>query len=92
MDESVLADEHTKEKLLMTFRYFAYGSNMPSARRINRCACKKLIGTGVALNLGLGFSKSGKDGSGKAVLVRRGYHDDTAMLTFFSRSVLRYIR
>ena len=42
---------------------------MLPARLINRCASAKLIGTGVAPNFQLGFSKPGKDGSGKAMLV-----------------------
>lgn len=53
----------------MTFHYFAYGSNMLPARLINRCRSAKLIGTGIAPNFRLEFSKASKDGSGKATLV-----------------------
>lgn len=53
----------------MTFHYFAYGSNMLPARLINRCYSARLIGTGIAPNFRLEFSKASKDGSGKATLV-----------------------
>jgi hypothetical protein len=53
----------------MTFHYFAYGSNMLPARLTNRCQSATLIGTGIAANFRLGFSKASKDGSGKATLV-----------------------
>ena len=42
---------------------------MLPARLINRCTSAKLIGTAVALNYQRQFSKPGKDGSGKAMLV-----------------------
>lgn len=53
----------------MMFHYFAYGSNMLPARLINRCSSARLIGTGIAPNYRLAFSKASKDGSGKATLV-----------------------
>jgi gamma-glutamylcyclotransferase len=53
----------------LTFRYFAYGSNMLPARLSDRCRSARLVGTGIATNFGLEFSKVSKDGSGKATLV-----------------------
>ena len=52
----------------MTFHYFAYGSNMLPARLIDRCRTARLVGTGIAPNFRLEFSKASKDGSGKATL------------------------
>lgn len=52
----------------MTFYYFAYGSNMLPSRLRDRCPSAKLIGVGFAANVGLEFSKTSKDGSGKATL------------------------
>ena len=53
----------------MKFHYFAYGSNMLPARLINRCTSARLIGTGIAPDFRVRFSKPGMDGSGKAMLV-----------------------
>lgn len=52
----------------MTFHYFAYGSNMLPSRLLDRCPSAKLIGVALAPNFGLEFSKTSKDGSGKATL------------------------
>lgn len=53
----------------LTFRYFAYGSNMLPARLSGRCRSARLVGTGIAVNFALEFSKVSNDGSGKATLV-----------------------
>lgn len=50
--------------------YFAYGSNMLSARLTARCASARVIGTAVAAGYDIAFDKIGQDGSGKATLVR----------------------
>ncbi|WP_170207075.1 gamma-glutamylcyclotransferase family protein [Roseinatronobacter monicus] len=60
--------QHLWRTHLMTFHYFAYGSNMLPARFINRCRSAKLIGTGIARDFRLDFTKQSKDGSGKAAL------------------------
>lgn len=53
----------------MSFLYFAYGSNMLSSRLIARCPSARVIGTAIAANHVLEFSKMSNDGSGKATLV-----------------------
>lgn len=53
----------------MTFLYFAYGSNMLSARLKARCPSAKVIGRATAIGHALEFTKRGKDDSGKATLV-----------------------
>ncbi|WBU59160.1 gamma-glutamylcyclotransferase family protein [Paracoccus albus] len=50
--------------------YFAYGSNMLSARLTARCASARVIGTAVAAGYDIAFDKIGQDGSGKATLLR----------------------
>lgn len=52
-----------------TFLYFAYGSNMLPARLRERCPSAKVVGPRIARSWNLEFSKSSKDGSGKATLV-----------------------
>lgn len=56
----------------MSFLYFAYGSNMLPARLIARCESAEVIGTAVAKNHRLEFSKPSKDESGKATLIQAG--------------------
>jgi hypothetical protein len=59
----------SKKTRLMTFLYFAYGSNMLPARLLDRCPSARSVGVGIARDLALEFSKASKDGSGKATLV-----------------------
>jgi len=51
------------------FIYFAYGSNMLSARLQERCPGAESLGKAWANGYGLAFCKIGADGSGKATLV-----------------------
>ena len=51
-----------------TFHYFAYGSNMLTARLKARCSGAELVGRAFADGWGIEFSKPGEDGSGKATL------------------------
>jgi len=53
----------------MTFLYFAYGSNMLSLRLKDRCHSAKKLRIATAIDFELNFSKSSKDGSGKAGIV-----------------------
>jgi len=55
---------------LSTFRYFAYGSNMLTERLVRRCPSAVPVGPAVARGYRLRFAKTGRDGSGKATLVR----------------------
>lgn len=50
--------------------YFAYGSNMMTARLRQRCPTAKAVGLGIAHGCCLNFSKIGLGGSGKATLRR----------------------
>ncbi len=59
----------------MSFVYFAYGSNMLPARLQARCSTARVISTATAQSFGMEFSKPGKDGSGKATLVRSDLPD-----------------
>jgi len=54
----------------MTFKYFAYGSNMLLERLRRRCASAQTIGIGTLNGYTLEFSKPSKDGSGKATIVK----------------------
>jgi hypothetical protein len=57
----------------MRFLYFAYGSNMLTARLTARCPNAKVIGKASALNHALEFTKrSNKDHSGKATIISAG--------------------
>ena len=49
--------------------YFAYGSNMRSARLAARVGAVQALATAQAHGFGLRFDKPGRDGSGKANLV-----------------------
>ena len=53
----------------MRFLYFAYGSNMLSARLTARCPSAEVIGAASASDHALEFTKLSKDNSGKATLV-----------------------
>lgn len=54
----------------MTFRYFAYGSNMLTERltAVNRCPGATVLGPAFADGVIIEFTKPSKDGSGKATL------------------------
>lgn len=51
------------------FIYFAYGSNMLTARLRKRCQSAQSLGTAIAHGVYLRFWKPSKDGSGKATLI-----------------------
>ena len=59
-------------------RYFAYGSNMLTARLERRCPSAAVLTTAVARNFSVGFHKRGVDASGKAALVAV---NDTTVIT-----------
>lgn len=54
-----------------SFHYFAYGSNMLTARLAARCPSARAIGPATVSNYALHFSKRGRDLTGKATLVTR---------------------
>lgn len=54
----------------MTFRYFAYGSNMLTTRLEQRCPGARVVGRAEAEDREIEFSKPSIDGSGKATLRR----------------------
>lgn len=54
---------------MATLLYFAYGSNMLTARLQARCPSAKARRVATADNYSLAFFKRGRDGSGKATLV-----------------------
>jgi hypothetical protein len=53
---------------MSSFIYFAYGSNMLSARLRDRCPSAEPLGTGWISGYSVVFDKEGRDGSGKATL------------------------
>ncbi len=55
---------------MSSFLYFAYGSNMLSARLRGRCPGASFAGLAQAEGYALSFSKKGRDGSGKATIGR----------------------
>jgi hypothetical protein len=57
-------------KLSMTFKYFAYGSNMLLERLRRRCGSAQAIGVGTLNGYTLEFSKPSMDESGKATIVK----------------------
>ena len=57
----------------MPVTYFAYGSNMLTARLATRCPSAAAVGIGEVAGYALSFSKRGGDGSGKATLVPTGH-------------------
>jgi hypothetical protein len=52
------------------FTYFAYGSNLLVERLLARCNTARFLGTAEKAGYRLAFGKTGKDGSGKATLVK----------------------
>lgn len=72
----------------MTFLYFAYGSNMLSARLKARCPSAKVIGKATALGYALEFTKPGQDSSGKATLLNAAGHDTPGVLFEIAKSDL----
>ena len=61
------------------FQYFAYGSNVLLERLRERCPSSTAIAPACARDWGITFTKRGRDGSGKATLVRA----DSAKLDAF---------
>ena len=55
----------------MTFNYFAYGSNMLTARLHDRCPSARLVGKATVDGYAIEFNKPGRDDSGKATLNRK---------------------
>jgi cation transport regulator ChaC len=55
---------------MVTFTYFAYGSNMLTERLCARCQSAKVLGRATARGYSLEFCKQSVDGSGKATLVQ----------------------
>jgi gamma-glutamylcyclotransferase len=55
---------------MLTFTYFAYGSNMLRERLSARCPSAKVLGRATATGYSLQFCKQSADGSGKATLVQ----------------------
>jgi hypothetical protein len=53
----------------MTFKYFAYGSNMLTERLKDRCKSAQAIGIGVLPGYMLRFWKKSRDGSAKCTIV-----------------------
>lgn len=51
------------------FLYFSYGSNILEQRLVDRCPSAKPAGLAIAKDRTVEFSKSSKDGSGKASLI-----------------------
>jgi hypothetical protein len=72
----------------VTFLYFAYGSNMLSARLKARYLSAKVIGKATAIGHALEFTKRGKDSSGKATLVSAAGHDTPGVLFEIAKSDL----
>lgn len=72
----------------MTFLYFAYGSNMLSARLKARCPSAKVIGKATALGHALEFTKRSDDSSGKATLLNAAGHDTPGVLFEIAKSDL----
>lgn len=62
-------EEEDKVRDMATFLYFAYGSNMMTARLTDRCASAKPVGMAFAENHQLTFWKPSDDGSGKGHLI-----------------------
>lgn len=58
----------------MTIRYFAYGSNMLTTRLQAGCKSARALGSGRADGYVISFSKTGKDGPGKATVVASKHH------------------
>lgn len=73
----------------MTFLYFAYGSNMLSTRLQRRCPNATIVGTAIAEEYELHFSKPSKDGSGKGALVKRVSSNTEGVLFKIPKSELK---
>lgn len=73
----------------MTFLYFAYGSNMLTARLRARCPSARIAGAGAAMGFDLAFSKASKDGSGKATLIAAADAVTPGVLFEIARAELR---
>lgn len=86
----------------MSFLYFAYGSNMLKARLRERCPSAQAEGLAWAAGYAVRYWKEGRDGSGKATLVRQSidtfltcgvlYRIDLAERTDLDRAEARYLR
>lgn len=59
-----------------TILYFAYGSNMLARRLIDRCPSAKALGVASASHHYISFGLAGRDGSGKAAIVKSLDEDD----------------
>ncbi|PCI85382.1 MAG: gamma-glutamylcyclotransferase [Hyphomicrobiales bacterium] len=59
-----------------TILYFAYGSNMLLQRLTDRCPSAKAVGVATAGYHYICFGLAGKDGSGKAAIVKTQNQDD----------------
>ncbi len=57
-----------------TFMYFAYGSNMSSARLCERCPSAAPVGVAELAGYGLRWHKRSKDGSGKCDIISISDH------------------
>ena len=64
---------------MSAFLYFAYGSNLLTARLRERCPSAAPIGRAVAPGHSVCFRKAGRDGSGKATLTLGGGAGSEAM-------------
>ncbi len=65
---------------MSSFLYFAYGSNMLTARLAARCPSAQALSVAQAANYQVDFSKKGQDDSGKATLIRQGGTVQTGIL------------
>jgi gamma-glutamylcyclotransferase len=72
---------------MATFQYFAYGSNMLTERLRARCASAKVIAVAVVSRYTLEFSKPGRDGPGKATIVRSNNSDQTVLGLVFDIAI-----
>ncbi|WP_165793494.1 gamma-glutamylcyclotransferase family protein [Hyphococcus luteus] len=68
---------------MKTVPYFAYGSNMLTARLAARCPSARLIGPAEVSRHRLAFSKRSHDGSGKATLAASGAEHDVTLGILF---------
>lgn len=68
------------------YHYFAYGSNMLTARLRARCPCAEPIGRARLDGFRIDFTKRGGDGSGKATIHRAG-QNETVFGVIFSMAL-----
>lgn len=66
-----------------TILYFAYGSNMLLQRLIDRCPSARALGVAVAYCHYISFGLAGRDGSGKAVIIKSQDRDDCVFGVLF---------